>query len=436
MTATAANYDDPVEAPSRALIERSLLALGALFMIINTTSLVLLRGQGAPLDWAHVIIWIACAVIGTQQLERRLPKRDPLLFPLAMFMTGWGLILIERLAPPFAERQTVWLPIAFAAGLAAAFIPNVIRILRAYRYTLLVFGLLLLIATIVMGTNPSGVPNAPELWLGYGTFFFQPSEALKIILVVFLASYLAEQYPAMRAAALVGDPRRVAFSPRILGPILLMWGLSIVILIWQRDLGTAMLFFIVFLLLTYIASGFTPLLLAGAALTALAGIVGYRLFAVVRLRVDIWLNPWPEADARAYQIVQSLQAFAAGGIFGQGIGQGTPVFIPVNHSDFIFAALAEEFGLLGVIACIACLGIFIVRGLRIAAIQRARPFHTLLAVGLSVLLLVQSLMIMGGVMKLIPLTGVTMPFFSYGGSSLLINFIAMGLLLRLSSGDP
>jgi cell division protein FtsW len=164
-------------------------------------------------------------------------------------------------------------------------------------------------------------------------------------------------------------------------------------------------------------------------------VAAYRLFDVVRLRVDIWLNPWPEADGRAFQIVQSLLAFAAGGVFGQGIGQGSPGYIPVVHSDFVFAALAEEWGLLGVIVVVACVAAFVVRGLRIAILQRPRPFHALLAVGLSVILAAQSLLIMAGVLKLIPLTGVTLPYFSYGGSSLLVNFIMVGLLLRLSAGE-
>jgi cell division protein FtsW (lipid II flippase) len=191
------------------------------------------------------------------------------------------------------------------------------------------------------------------------------------------------------------------------------------------------------LLLLYVASGFTPLLIGGALLVAAAGVVAYQLFAVVRLRIDIWINPWLEADGRAYQIVQSLMAFAAGGVFGQGIAQGAPNYVPVAHSDFIFAALAEEWGLLGVIVVIACFAILIARGLRIAAClsaaPRSRPFHTLLAVGLTTVFGVQALLIMGGVIKLVPLTGVTLPFFSYGGSSLLISFIAVGLLMRLSS---
>jgi peptidoglycan glycosyltransferase len=421
------------EAAPRRWAETLLFLIGGGFMFVNLLALALERGSLDGQQWLMLLVWIACAIIGGRLIEYRLPRRERLLFPLAMLMSGWGLVIIERLAPNFADRQTIWLAISVAAMLAIVYAPNVLRLLRGYRYTLLVVGLALLVATIVLGRNPSGLAGAPALWLGFGDFFFQPSELLKVILVVFLASYLAEQYPALRAEGVAMDRGR--FSPRIAGPVALMWGLSVVILIWQRDLGTAILFFIVFLVLLYVASGYTPLLLAGALLIGVAGIVAYRLFSVVQLRVDIWLNPWVEADGRAFQIVQSLLAFAAGGVFGQGIGQGSPGYIPVVHSDFVFAALAEEWGLLGVVGMIACLAVFAVQGLRIAIIQRARPFHALLAVGLSVMFATQSLLIMGGVLKLIPLTGVTLPFFSYGGSSLLINFVMVGLLLRLSAGE-
>lgn len=416
-------------------VERGLLFLAGLFIFVCTLSLSLLRSGDDLRGWIHVIVWIACAAVGTWLLHRWLPNRDPLLFPLAMFMTGWGLVLNERLAPNFAERQTLWLVVSMAAMLAVIAVRPVLRWLRMYRYLLLFGGLLLLLATIVLGTNPSGQIGAPELWLGFGTLYFQPSEALKIILVAFLASYLGEQYPALRAEGLETEQRRLSLSPRIFGPILLMWGLSVVILVWQRDLGTAILFFAVFMVLLYVASGYTPLLAIGAILVAIAAIVAYQLFDVVQLRIDIWLNPWPEANTRAFQIVQSLMAFAAGGVFGQGVGQGSPVYIPVVHSDFVFAALAEEWGLLGVIVAITCVATFVVRGLRVAIAQRARPFHSLFAIGLSLLLGVQSLLIMAGVLKLIPLTGVTLPYFSYGGSSLLMNFVSVGLLLRLSSGE-
>jgi cell division protein FtsW len=209
--------------------------------------------------------------------------------------------------------------------------------------------------------------------------------------------------------------------------------MSVIVLVWQRDLGTAILFFVVFLMLLYSASGYSLILVSGAVLIVIAGVVAYVAFPVVKLRVDIWLNPWPEADGRAFQIVQSLLAFAAGGTFGQGVGQGSPTFIPVVHSDFIFAAIAEEWGLLGAIAVIASISVLVIRGLQVSLRHHQRPFLALFATGLTLLLAVQSFMIMAGVLKIIPLTGVTLPFLSYGGSSLLASFTMVGLLIRLSA---
>ncbi|MBZ0276113.1 MAG: FtsW/RodA/SpoVE family cell cycle protein, partial [Anaerolineae bacterium] len=363
------------------------------------------------------------------------PHYDRLLYVLTMFLTGWGILTIDRLSPLFADRQSAWLLVSTGTMVAVAISPYPLIWLRKYRYLLLVAGLGLLVSTIIVGRNPSGQLGAPQLWLGVGSVYFQPSEALKIILVAFLASYLAEQYPALRAEGLSLEHKRFPFSPRIIGPILLMWGLSVVILVWQRDLGTAMLFFMVFLILLYIASGYRRILVSGLLLIGIAGIIAYYQFDVVRLRVDIWLNPWPEADGRAYQIVQSLMAFAAGGIGGQGINQGFPTYIPVVHSDFVFAAVAEEWGLLGVLTVTASLVMIFASGMRAALRQQARPFRVLLAAGFSLLIATQSLLIMAGGLKLIPLTGVTLPYMSYGGSSLLASFVMTGLLVRLSAVD-
>lgn len=425
----------PLDPARRLKIEPLLLGLAGVFLFTNFLALSILRPAALINHWFPFAVWVVCALRGKRLLDRRLPGHDPLIFPLAMFLSGWGLVLIDRLAPPFAGRQAVWLAVSAATMLLTASAPQSLRWLRNYRYILLIGGLALLATTIVLGTNPSGQAGAPELWLGFWPIFFQPSEALKIILVAFLASYLAEQYPAMRAKGLTGDAPQLVLSPRIVGPVLLMWGLSVIILIWQRDLGTAVLFFVVFLVLLYVASGYRLILIGGLLLILIAGAIAYHEFSVVQLRVDIWLNPWPEANDRAFQIVQSLLAFAAGGVFGQGVGQGSPNYIPVVHSDFVFAAVAEEWGLLGIIVVIVCIAALFARGLRAGVEQHGRPFRALLAVGLSTLIATQSLLIMGGVLKVVPLTGVTLPFMSYGGSSLLASFVIVGLLLRLSTPE-
>lgn len=421
-----------LDGASRRRTARVLLTLAGLFLTVNALALWLVRPTSGWRPWVYLGVWAVCAVGGHRWLERRLPGRDPLLFPLGLFLSGWGLLVIGRLMPGFADRQALWLALSTVALLATAGFAHGLRWLRSYRYLILALGLGLLAATILLGRNPSGLTGAPALWLGLGGLYIQPSELLKILLVAFLASYLAEQFPALRVE--LPETRRMV-SPRVAGPVLLMWGLSLIILVWQRDLGTAGLFFIVFLLLLYMASGSLWILVGGALLGLGAVLAAYNLFAVVELRVDIWLNPWAEAEGRAYQIVQSLQAFAAGGVFGQGIGQGAPGYVPVVHSDFVFAAVAEEWGLLGVITLIGALATLSLRGLGAALRYPQRSFRSLLAAGLSLLLAVQSLMIMGGVLKLLPLTGVTLPFFSYGGSSLLVSFVALGLLIRLSAGE-
>lgn len=421
----------PAPASASERHHRLLLVFAGMSVFAGMAAIALTRPAG-PNVWPGLAIWTACALAGATLLNRYLPARDRLLFPLAIFLSGWGLVAIERLTPPFADRQALWLVISVAAMLFAALFPQLLRWLRVYRYLVLAAALLLLLATIVFGRNPSGFDFAPRLWLNVGAVYFQPSEIMKVILVAFMASYLGEQSAA--SGANPGDAaKRRTYLPRLAGPILSMWLLSLVILIWQRDLGAAMLFFIVFLLLLYLTTCDLRILFGGALLIILAAAVAYHLFDVVKLRVDIWLNPWPEADGRAYQIVQSLMAFSAGGIFGTGVGLGSPFYIPVAHSDFVFAALAEEWGLLGVVGVLSCFGVLAHRGMSIAQRHSGRAFHKLLAAGLTLMLITQALMIMAGVLKLLPLTGVTLPFISYGGSSLLVCFIMIGLLLRLSA---
>jgi len=410
--------------------ERVLLLLGALFVALSQTGLTLARGETLLAFWP-IGVWAVCCVALHMTLNRWLPRRDPTLMPIAMLLAGWGLVLIARLAPPFVGRQVAWLVFSTLAAIGISRLPPALRQLSRYRYSWLLLGLGLLAATLILGVNPSGDPNAPRLWLSFGIIFFQPSEILKLLLVIFLASFLADKRDLILSAP-IKFYRWQLPAPPYIAPLLLMWGLCIVLLVWQRDLGAASLFFLIFLAMLYVSTGQAGYLLSGAGLLGLAGLIGYRLYGVVRQRVDTWWNPWPEADDRAFQIVQSLLAVASGGILGQGVGQGQPTFVPVVHSDFVFAAIAEEWGLLGALAAVACLAVIVLRSLKIASQHPERPFHSLLATGIGVALGVQSLLIMAGVVKLIPLTGVTLPFVSYGGSSLLSSFIMVGLLLRLS----
>ena len=418
------------DARARCRQQWLLLVLAGAFIATNALALSL-NGGTEQSDWTGLIVWIICALAGGMILDRYLPDRDPILFPVVMLLSGWGLLTITRLAPPFANRQEIWMLIATVAMLLVAVFPQALRWLRSYRYVILAVALGLMLATIVFGSNPSGFAYAPRLWLRFGAIYFQPSEMMKVVLVAFLASYFGESAAAFSIAEQDSGPR--VHLPRLLGPTLLISALSLVMLIWQRDLGAAMLFFAVFVLLLYLTNGNWRVIVVGTAIVLVAGFVAYHLFDVVRLRVDIWINPWPEADSRAYQIVQSLIAFGAGGIFGTGVGQGSPLYVPVVHSDFIFAAVAEEWGLLGVIGILSCFAVLTMRGFSIGLRHTTSAYRRLLAIGLTTMLAVQAIMIMAGVLKLIPLTGVTLPFFSYGGSSLLVSFIMIGFLIRLSS---
>ena len=411
-----------------AFPREQILLLGAgIFIAANHIGLVIATNR-APLDLWLLLVWIICAAGGSIMLNRLNPQRDPYIFPATMLLTGWSLNLIDRLLPAYNVRQAGWMVLGLLALLGICALPGHLRWLRSYRYTWLLGGLALLTVTILVGVNPSGA--GPQLWLGIGGLFFQPSEILKVLLVVFLASYMADHQRLFRRERFCMVERYPSW--RFMGPVFLMWGVSLILLIWQRDLGTATIFFLVFMLMLYLASGQWLLLGGGLLLMMVAAGGAYLVFDIVALRVDIWLDPWRDPDGRSFQVVQSLMAIADGGLIGSGIGQGIPTFIPVVHTDFTYAAIVEEWGLLGAVGLISALLVIILRGLRIAALLQHRPFHAYLAAGLCITLAVQSLIIISGALNLIPLTGVTLPFVSYGGSSLLTSFIMVGLLLALS----
>ena len=423
-----------------------LLVFPLLFTAIAFVQLSLVEvGRLRPAYFLPVVVLAVCIGVAAWTLLRWRPGHDRLLLPLVGTLSGLGLAEVARLAPSlspggqvvglepalstFLVRQVAWLGLGTLALLAVVLAPGDLRWLRRYRYTWLLVGLALLATTLVVGVNPSGF--GARLWLGLGGIYFQPSELLKLLMLVFLASYLEGRREVLLAVeARIGRWRLP--HPAYLGPMLLMWGFSMVLLIWQRDLGAALLFFGVFLAMLYAATGQGRYFLTGLVLLSVATIVGYRLFDHVALRVDAWWNPWQEAAGRSFQIVQSLLAFASGGVLGQGLGQGLPTAIPVVHTDFVFAAVGEEYGLMGALAVVGCFALLVSRAFHIA-LEARRPFDQLLAAGIGALFGLQALVIMGGTLRLIPLTGVTLPFVSYGGSSLLTSMIMVGLLLHISS---
>lgn len=407
--------------------ERALLLLAGAFTL---TGFVLLSAVN-PLSISPylypigALTWTAVFGMAHLALKRYLPERDPLMLPIVGLLAGWGLLLVARLSRTDFPRQMVWLVVGGAVMLAVAAAPRELRWLRRYRYTWLVGGLALLAATLVFGVNPSGVGQ--ELWLGFGSVYFQPSEVVKLLMVVFLASYLAEKRDVQLAMRVPPGTMNAAY----LAPMIAMWGVAMAMLLIQQDLGAAILLFLAFLVMLYLASGKRQYPLIGLALLLVAVLIGYVLIGRVAERVGTWLNPWVRADFESYQVVQSLIGIGSGGLIGQGLGLGDPV-VPAAHTDMPLAVIGEEFGLIGAIGLVACYALLTTRGLR-AATRSRTVFGGLLAAGLATLIGMQAWIIMAGNINLIPLTGITLPFVSYGGSSMLVNFATVGLLMHVSA---
>lgn len=447
-------------------VETVLLATALVFHATGALSLLALGYAPEALLPATAALSV-CAVAARLWLDRVAPARDPLLLPAALLLAGWGLLVVGRVASNFLGRQTVWLVIAVIGMLAVASSHNTLRWLRRFKYTWLILALGLLGSTLFLGVNPAG--EGARLWLSLAGLFVQPSEILRLLMIAFLAAFFSERAfaasfslglartgdgitaqsdpPALRAAPRAA-PRAATLAQRLRGarqrawrfvalriawaaPSILMWLIAIALLGTQQDLGAAALLLITFASMLYLATGRAILPTLGLVALLIAGIAGYALSARVAQRVDIWLNPWADPQNRSFQIAQSLIAVASGSVFGEGIGQGRPDYVPAVHTDFPFAAVSEEMGLLGAIGLFLVFGVLILRGWRVAQ-HAGTSYGMLLAGGLSASLMAQMFVIIGGNLGLLPLTGVTLPFISYGGSSLLVSFISVGLLIRLS----
>ena len=370
---------------------------------------------------------LAAFVIAHLAVRRFAKNADPGLLPVTFLLAGVGLAIVTRLDEKLAASQVTWLFIGVAALVATLIAAPSLERLASYKYTLMVAGFGLLLLPAVVGREINGA----KLWIHIGSVSFQPGEIAKILVVLFLAAYLAEN----RELLSVSTRRMLGIrfpEPRTLGPLLLMWVVALLILVAEKDLGSSLLFFAIFLLMLYTATGRPAYVAVGLVLFGLGATAAYFVFGHVRTRVDIWLHPFADAAGKGYQLVQSLFAFAAGGMTGVGLGRGLPTRIPFVSTDFIFSAIGEELGLLGASAIVLCFLVFAIRGF--ATASRAKTdMAAFTAVGLVATITLQAFVIVGGVTRLIPLTGVTLPFVSYGGSSLLSSFIALGLLLR--AGD-
>ena len=424
--------------------ELLLLVLGGAGLICGWASLASTQAGRLTLGDATVLAWYLGAVAAAHAVFVLTGRRtDQLLLPAVAMLGGLSLLLMARLPQTtvvqrfgstelsLVQLQLVWLVLALAIVAVVATAVRNDDWLRHYKYTWAAAGIGLLLLVFVAGEEVNG----QRLSLRVGPVAGQPSELLKVILVVFLAGYLAENRPLLSDMSTRIGPLRLPPLP-YLAPMVVMWGLALAIVVVQKDLGAALLFFAVFLALLYIATQRASFVLLGGGLFVIGGAVLYSLFGHVQDRIDIWVDPFADPQGAGFQVVRALYAFGRGGILGTGLGGGLPQVgsapaIPAIHTDFVFTALSEELGLLGGLAILGLYLVIAERGLRVSA-GAADDFRALLAAGLTLVIVVQAAIIIGGNAKVFPLTGITLPFVSYGGSSLLANAIVVGLLLALS----
>ena len=380
---------------------------------------------------SYAAFFVALFVVAHVVMRIRLPYADPYLLPLGGLLCAIGLTEIYRIEPDLAFRQGLWVVVGIAAFLALVLFLADYRELDNVKYVLglTAIGLLVLPALPGIGRTINGA----TLWVDIGPLVFQPGELAKVLLVIFLAGYLRDNREMLSFG--VGTGRLP--SPKHLGPLLLIWGGAMLVLFQTRDLGGALLYFAIFLVMLYAATARWSFVAVGLALFLLGAFALYQVIPHVEDRVQGWLDPWSDPQGDTYQLVQSIYAISGGGVFGSGLGRGILVspegetYIPFLETDFIFSAIAQELGLAGAAAVILLYLLFAFRGLRISMLADD-GFSKLLAAGLTAAVSIQAFIIIGGVTGLIQLTGITLPFVSYGGSSIVANFVLLALLLMVS----
>lgn len=418
-------------ASARRNHELSLLVLSLLIGLGALALAALAQGVGRVSKAGPLMVIVALAYIVAHVVVRRLaPQGDPLILPLVAILNGLGLAMVYRLSPAkLGTNQAIWIVVGIAAFVATLLVVRESLALSRYKYIFAFAGVFLLLLPL----SPLGSTiNGARLWVGAGSYSFQPGELAKLCFVIFFAAYIAE-----RKELLTYAPKRWLgmHVPDLkhFGPLLLMWGLTLLVMFYETDLGSSALFFSIFVVMLYVGTGRAVYLVLGAVLFVIGALIGYLVFAHVQVRFDIWLHTFAPklVHGEAYQLAQGQFSLATGGLFGTGLGQGEPYLTPAAATDFLFNSIGEELGLVGTSAVLICFVLIVGKGLRIALRQRS-DFGQLLALGLTAILGLQTFIILAGVTRLLPLTGITLPFMSYGGSSMVANFILIALLIRLS----
>ena len=380
---------------------------------------------------SYAAFFVALFVVAHVLLRLRLPHADPYLLPLGGILCAIGLTEIYRIDPDLAFRQGLWVVVGLAVFAALVLFMRDYRSLDGVKYVLGLSAIALLVLPALPRIGRT--INGATLWVDIGPLVFQPGELAKVLIVVFLAGYLRDNREMLSFG--VGSGRLP--SPKHLGPLLLIWGGAMLVLFQTRDLGGALLYFAIFLVMLYTATARWSFVAVGLGLFLLGAFALYQVIPHVQDRVEGWLDPWSDPQGETYQLVQSIYAISSGGVFGSGLGRGILLspegesYIPFLETDFIFSAVAQELGLAGAAAVVLLYLLFAFRGFRISMLADD-GFSKLLAAGLTAAVSIQAFIIIGGVTGLIPLTGITLPFVSYGGSSIVANFVVLALLLMVS----